>query len=158
MWWFSFPLPGWGGILRRMRRIGGAGLLVAVVLMFGAAGCGFSSGGSGEASGEASVSPSAMGVSEALAAYTAAAAPGCETADECQDLTAAKLVAAMDVRAAMKAEDPVKFAEPIGFVDLAEKRAEHYGMDNLGAKGNSFAVSQPLQKMVAWFREHPEAS
>ncbi|WP_148841410.1 hypothetical protein [Streptomyces sp. sk2.1] len=99
-----------------------------------------------------------MGVQEALDAYSTAAAPGCETADECQDLTAAKLVAAMDVRAAMKAEDPVKFGEPIGFVDLAEKRAEHYGMDNLGAKGNSFAVSQPLQQMVAWFREHPEAS
>ena len=148
-----------GGILRRMRRIRGLGTVVAVVLVFGAAGCGFSSGG-GEASGESTVSaqPSVMGVQEALDAYSTAAAPGCETADECQDLTAAKLVAAMDVRAAMKAEDPVKFGEPIGFVDLAEKRAEHYGMDNLGAKGNSFAVSQPLQQMVAWFREHPGAS
>ncbi|MFJ9683599.1 hypothetical protein ACIRP2_37045 [Streptomyces sp. NPDC101194] len=106
----------------------------------------------------ASPSASVIGVSEALDAYSAAAAPGCETADECQDLVTAKLDAAKDVRTAMKAEDPTKYQEPIGFVNLAEKRAEHYGMDNLGAKGNSFAVSQPLQQMVAWFREHPGAS
>ncbi|WP_329203956.1 hypothetical protein [Streptomyces sp. NBC_01435] len=105
-----------------------------------------------------SASPSVMGVQEALDAYSAAAAPGCETAPECQDLVTAKLAAAVDVRAAMKAKDPSKYGEPIGFVDLAEKRADHYGRDNLGAKGNSFAVSQPLQQMVAWFREHPAAS
>ncbi|MGW2844651.1 hypothetical protein [Streptomyces sp. NPDC001274] len=99
-----------------------------------------------------------MGVGEALDAYAAAAAPGCETADECQDLVSAKLAAAKDVRVAMKAKSAEGYREPIGFVDLAEKRAEHYGMDNLGAKGNSFAVSEPLQQMVAWFREHPEAS
>ncbi|MFE9491386.1 hypothetical protein ACFYNF_33950 [Streptomyces sp. NPDC006641] len=143
-----------------MKRMRGAGLAVVVALSFGAVGCGFSSGGSGEAGGESSVSatPSVMGVQEALDAYSAAAAPGCETAPECQDLVTAKLAAAVDVRAAMKAKGPSKYEEPIGFVDLAEKRADHYGRDNLGAKGNSFAVSQPLQQMVAWFREHPAAS
>ncbi|WP_371634460.1 hypothetical protein OG693_39535 (plasmid) [Streptomyces sp. NBC_01259] len=106
----------------------------------------------------ASPSESTMSVKEALDAYTAAAAPGCETAPECQDLVTAKLKAAVGVRAAMKAEDAARFEEPIGFVNLAEQRADHYGRDNLGAKGNSFAVSQPLQQMVAWFRQHPGAS
>lgn len=96
-----------------------------------------------------------MGVGDALDAYQEAAAPGCETADECQALVSAKLQAAVGVRVAMRAEDKVLFAEPIRLVNLAEQRAEHYGLDNLGAKGNSFAVSQPLQQMVAWFREHP---
>jgi hypothetical protein len=68
----------------------------------------------------------------------------------------AKLKAAVEVRSAMVAKDASLYAEPIGFVDLAEERADHYGRDNLGAKGNSFAVSQPLQEMVAWFRVHPE--
>ncbi|MFJ1900523.1 hypothetical protein [Streptomyces sp. NPDC088115] len=99
-----------------------------------------------------------MSVKEALDAYTAAAAPGCVTAPECQDLVTAKLKAAVGVRAAMKAEDADRFEEPIGFVNLAEERADHYGRDNLGAKGNSFAVSQPLQQMVAWFRQHPGVS
>ncbi|WP_333735178.1 hypothetical protein [Streptomyces sp. IBSBF 3010] len=69
----------------------------------------------------------------------------------------AKLKAAFGVRTAMRAEDAARFEEPIGFVNLAEERANHYGRDNLGAKGNSFAVAQPLQWMVAWFREHPGA-
>ncbi|MGW1409494.1 hypothetical protein [Streptomyces sp. NPDC002403] len=131
-----------------------------MVLAFGVAGCGSDDDGSsgGDSKASTSASPSVMGVQEALDAYSAAAAPGCETAPECQDLVTAKLKAAVDVRAAMKAKDPAKYGEPIGFVDLAEKRADHYGRDNLGAKGNSFAVSQPLQQMVAWFREHPAAS
>ncbi|MFF8422941.1 hypothetical protein [Streptomyces sp. NPDC015680] len=131
-----------------------------MVLAFGAAGCSSDGDGSSGGDSKASVSatPSVMGVQEALDAYSAAAAPGCETAPECQDLVTAKLAAAVDVRAAMKAMGPSKYEEPIGFVDLAEKRADHYGRDNLGAKGNSFAVSQPLQQMVAWFREHPAAS
>ncbi|MFF7476664.1 hypothetical protein [Streptomyces sp. NPDC008092] len=67
-----------------------------------------------------------------------------------------KLAAAVQVRDAMQARDPSTYAEPIGDVDRAERLADHYGRDNLGAKGNSFAVSTPLQEMVAWFREHPE--
>jgi hypothetical protein len=141
-----------------MRLMRGAGWAVAVVLAFGAAGCGSSgdSGGGGDKP-SASAKPSVMGVQEALDAYSAAAAPGCETAPECQDLVTAKLKAAVDVRAAMKAKDEARYEEPIGFVNLAEERADHYGRDNLGAKGNSFAVSEPLQQMVAWFREHPGA-
>ncbi|MEU6016982.1 hypothetical protein ABZ826_23905 [Streptomyces sp. NPDC047515] len=141
-----------------MRRVRAVGWAVVVVLCAAVTGCGTDGGGSGGEKPVASPSASVMGVDEALDAYTAAAAPGCETADECQDLVTAKLAAAKDMRAAMKAEGPAKYGEPIGFVDLAEKRAKHYGMDNLGAKGNSLAVSQPLQQMVAWFREHPEAS
>ncbi|MEV7691636.1 hypothetical protein ACFW1F_18100 [Streptomyces bungoensis] len=56
----------------------------------------------------------------------------------------------------MQAKDPSLYAEPIGFVKEAERRADHFGRDNLGAKGNSLAVSLPLQRMAAWFREHPE--
>ena len=97
-----------------------------------------------------------MGVPEALALYREAAAPGCETAEECQALVTAKLDAAGDVMAAMRADDPELYAEPIGLVETARGRAEHYGLNNLGAKGNSFAVSEPLQQMVAWFRGHPE--
>lgn len=67
-----------------------------------------------------------------------------------------KLAAAGDVRAAMKAKDPALYAVPIGFVDEAGRQADHYGRDNLAARGNMMAVSQPLQQMVAWFREHPE--
>ncbi|MGW1468566.1 hypothetical protein ACWCPT_29995 [Streptomyces sp. NPDC002308] len=146
-----------------MRRTRGVGLAVAAaVLMLGAAGCGSNGDATGTGDG-AGASPSVsadrvMGVREALDLYQEAAAPGCETADECQDLVTAKLAAAGDVMAAMRAQDPELFAEPIGFVETARARAEHYGLDNLGAKGNSFAVSEPLQQMVAWFREHPSAA
>jgi hypothetical protein len=68
-----------------------------------------------------------------------------------------KLAAADQVRDAMKAKDPTVYAEPIADVDQAEAQADHFGRDNLGAKGNSLAVGLPLQRMVAWFREHPEA-
>jgi hypothetical protein len=135
----------------------GAGCAVAVVLAFGAAGCGSDGDSGGGDKPSVSAKPSAMGVQEALDAYSAAAAPGCETAPECQDLVTAKLKAAVDVRSAMKAKDAARYEEPIGFVNLAEERADHYGRDNLGAKGNSFAVSKPLQQMVAWFRQHPGA-
>ena len=68
-----------------------------------------------------------------------------------------KLAAAERVRAAMKAKDPSTYAEPIGFVDQADAQADHFGRDSLGAKGNMLAVAAPLQRMVGWFREHPEA-
>jgi len=145
--------------MRRMRMLRVVGLAAGLVLGAGlVVGCGSEEGsGSGADGAEPSASVAVVGVEEALDAYREAAAPGCVTADECQDLVTAKLKAAVGVRSAMRAEDATKFAEPIGFVDLAEKRAEHYGLDNLGAKGNSLAVSQPLQQMVAWFREHPGA-
>lgn len=142
--------------MRMMRGVSVA--VVAAVLLVGAAGCRSDAGERGAAGSSASPSvEQVLGVREALALYQEAAAPGCETADECQELVLAKLAAAEDVLAAMRAEDEARFAEPIGFVETARARAEHYGLDNLGARGNSFAVSQPLQQMVAWFREHPEA-
>lgn len=67
-----------------------------------------------------------------------------------------KLAAADKVKAAMRAKDPSLYAEPIGYVDEADRQADHYGRDNLAARGNMLAVSVPLQRMVAWFREHPE--
>jgi hypothetical protein len=93
---------------------------------------------------------------EALAAYQAANASGCTDAADCQEFMTRKLAAAVAVRAAMQEKDPGLYAVPIGYVDQAEEQADHYGRDNLGAKGNSLAVSLPLQRMVAWFREHPE--
>lgn len=68
----------------------------------------------------------------------------------------AKLAAAGKVPSAMKAKNPALYAVPIGSVDKADRQADHYGRDYLGAKGNFFAVSQPLQRMTSWFGEHPE--
>lgn len=98
-----------------------------------------------------------MAPRDALEDYTAAGAAGCQTAPECQDLMTAKLAAAAKVRSAMTARDPALYAEPIGFVDEAERTADHYGRDNLGAKGNSLAVNLVLQKMTNWFAQHPQA-
>jgi hypothetical protein len=92
----------------------------------------------------------------AFEAYQSAAAPGCADADSCQELMTRELAAAVQVRDAMQAKDPTVYAVPIGYVNEAERQADHFGRDNLGAKGNSLAVSLPLQRMVAWFREHPE--
>ena len=147
-----------------MKRMGGAGWAVVVVLaLAGFAGCtsddsgsDAAGGGGTEKSGSPSVSaPAGPSVSEAFGAYTAAAAPGCMTAPECQDLMTAKLAAADKLKTAMQAKDPAAFAEPIRLVNLADERADHYGRDNLGAKGNSYAVDQPLRQMVTWFGEHP---
>ncbi|MFF0751999.1 hypothetical protein [Streptomyces sp. NPDC004267] len=93
---------------------------------------------------------------QALEAYEQATFSGCTTADDCQVFTTRQLAAAVEVREAMQAKGPSLYAVPIGYVNLAERRADHYGRDNLGAKGNGYAVSKPLQDMVAWFREHPE--
>ena len=98
-----------------------------------------------------------MSPRKALEAYEQATASGCTDADDCQEFMTRKLAAAVQVRDAMKAKDPGLYAEPIGFVNQAEAQADHYGRDNLGAKGNSLAVSLPLQRMVGWFRAHPEA-
>ncbi|MEU9014260.1 hypothetical protein AB0D12_31725 [Streptomyces sp. NPDC048479] len=139
-----------------MGRMGGAGRGVVAVVAIGVLAVGCSSGDSEpDAKPKSSASASVMSVGEAMDAYTAASAPGCTTAPECQQLVTDQLAAAVQVRTAMQAKDPAAYAEPIRMVSLAEERADHYGRDNLGAKGNSFAVSQPLQQMVAWFREHP---
>lgn len=127
-----------------------AGLLVL-------AGCG-GGGSDGHGGGKAAVSasPSVVSPREAFDAYQEATASGCTAAADCQEFMTRKLAAAERVRTAMKAEDPVLYREPIGDVDEAVRQADHYGRDSLGAKRNMLAVSLPLQRMVAWFREHPE--
>lgn len=92
----------------------------------------------------------------AFEAYQQATASGCTDVADCQEFMTRKLAAAQQVRQAMQAKDPGVYAVPIGYVDQAERQADHYGRDSLGAKGNMLAVSLPLQRMVAWFREHPQ--
>lgn len=138
-----------------MRRV----VVACSVVVLALAGC---SGGGG---GDASSSPSASAAvstsasvalpREAFDAYQAATVSGCTTADACQEFMTRKLAAAVQVRDAMQAKDADAYAVPIGYVDQAEAQADHYGRDSLGAKGNMLAVSLPLQRMVAWFREHP---
>ncbi len=141
-------------------RRGRAAVVVAVVVL-GLAGCsGGGDGGNPGPSGPASPAVSrsaAMAPRTAFEAYQAATASGCTDAADCQEFMTRKLAAAVEVREAMQAKDPAVYAVPIGYVAAAERQADHYGRDNLAARGNMLAVSLPLQQMVAWFREHPEA-
>lgn len=131
-----------------------AGAAVVVAL----AGCGGGDdGGSGKGESSkpaASRSPSAPAkqatVDEALDAYQKAAAAGCTDAPSCQDQMTAKLAAAKDLRVALTAEDRAAYEEPIRLIRRAESLADHYGRDNLGAKGNSLAVNQPVQQAISW--------
>lgn len=141
--------------MRDARRGWAAGLLVAAVVAL--SGCSGEGGGDGKPAASPSSSRAVVAPRKAFEAYEAATASGCTDADDCQQFMTTKLAAAVQVRDAMKAKDPAVYAEPIGYVDEAERQADHFGRDNLGAKGNSLAVSLPLQRMVAWFREHPEA-
>lgn len=146
-------------VMNRVRVWGTVVACAAVAVLV--AGC--SSGGGGGEDGKASASPSASASAaavsprEAFEAYQAATMSGCTDAASCQEFMTRKLAAAVQVRDAMEAKDPQLYAEPIGFVGQAEAQAEHYGRDNLAAKGNMLAVSVPLQRMVAWFRAHPQA-
>lgn len=93
---------------------------------------------------------------DAFEEYQQETASGCTDADDCQAFMTRKLAAADKVQAAMQAKDAALYAVPIGYVDEADRQADHYGRDNLAARGNMLVVSTPLQLMVAWFREHPE--
>ncbi|QBJ94436.1 hypothetical protein D0Z67_29130 (plasmid) [Streptomyces seoulensis] len=126
-------------------------MAAAVVL----AGCG-DGGGDAKPSSSPSASSRVVEPRSAFEVYQGVTAAGCTDADDCQAFMTRKLAAAVKVREAMQAKDSAVYAEPIGAVDEAERQADHYGRSNLGAKGNSLAVSLPLQRMVAWFREHPE--
>ncbi|MGW4270858.1 hypothetical protein ACWEGQ_00470 [Streptomyces seoulensis] len=144
--------------MRRSLRVGAAAAVVAVVLVLAGCGDGGSGEGGGKASASVSASPSVPSVMprDALEAYEEETASGCTDADDCQEFMTRKLAAAVRVRDAMRAKDPSLYALPIGFVDEAERQADQYGRDNLAARGNMLAVSTPIQRMVAWFREHPE--
>jgi hypothetical protein len=134
-----------------------AGVAAALVALAGCGGDG--GGGEGKASGSPSVAVSAspsVAPRDALAEYQRAGYAGCTDAPSCQELMTSRLAAAVRVRDAMQAKNPSLYAVPIGLVDEAERRADHYGRDSLGARGNMAAVMQPLTEMTAWFGEHPE--
>lgn len=151
-------MPGMGW----MRAVGIAVVLALAVGGVSACGGGDGGGGAGP-SRTSSVSASSTGSAaavveprDALAAYEEATASGCTDAADCQAFMTRKLAAAGKVRAAMQAKDPSLYALPIGYVDAADAQADHFGRGNLAARGNMLAVAAPLQRMVAWFREHPE--
>lgn len=129
--------------------------VAAVLVLSGCSGGGDGGGGKGSASPSVSAKP-AVSPRDALEAYEQETASGCTDAADCQAFMERKLAAAEAVRAAMQAKDASLYAVPIGYVDEADRQADHYGRDNLAARGNMLAVSTPLQRMVAWFREHPE--
>lgn len=144
--------------MESLRRVGTLAAAVAVVVTVAGCGGGDDGGGSGKdskpSSSSAPAKPTsqrpAVTVDEALAAYQKAAAAGCTDAPSCQDQMTAKLKAAKDLRVALAAEDRAAYAEPIRLIQRAESLADHYGRDNLGAKGNSLAVNQPLQQAISW--------
>ncbi|MFE7329411.1 hypothetical protein ACFU8W_31410 [Streptomyces sp. NPDC057565] len=89
---------------------------------------------------------------DAFEEYQRETVSGC--GDDCQEFMERKLDAAVKVREAMEEKDPSLYAVPIGYVAQAERQANHYGRDTIGV--NMLPVSMPLQRTVAWFREHPE--
>lgn len=147
--------------MRRSRCVGVAAAVVTAVIVLGGCGGG-SDGGSGKDGGKpsasVSVSPTVASVAprDALAEYEQETASGCTDATDCQEFMTRKLAAAVRVRDAMRAKDPSLYAVPIGYVDEAVRQADDFGRDNLAARGNMLAVATPIQRMVAWFREHPE--
>lgn len=141
--------------MRRTRGVGAAAVVAAGLLLV--AGC--SSGRGEDGAGKAAPSPSgvrsstpARTVEEALERYSEITASGCTDAPDCQRFMTAKLAAAEELRVAMVAESPARYAEPIRDLEEASRRADHFGRDNLGAKGNSFAVSQPVEEAIGWLR------
>lgn len=129
--------------------------MAAVVVLSLVGGCsGGAEGGGGKASAGPSAavsSPAVMGVDEALSQYQEVTAPGC-SAEDCTAFMEAKLGAARDLRLALAAEDGARFAEPIRDLRQGEEAADHYGWDNLNARGNSAAVNLPIQRAIAWLR------
>jgi hypothetical protein len=95
-----------------------------------------------------------MSVEDAYREYQATMGPGCTTADECQELMTKRLAAVDDMRAAMQAADPTRYAVPIEAAERADRVADQYGRDNLGAVGNMQAVMGPVQEVVSWYATH----
>lgn len=140
--------------MSRVRVVRVAVAAAAVLSLVG--GC---SGGGDEGDGKASPKPSArassspatLSVDEALSRYQEVTAAGCSE-DDCTKFMEQKLGAARDLRHALEAEDKARFAEPIADLRRGEEAADHYGWDNLNARGNSAAVNVPIQQAVAWLR------
>lgn len=141
--------------------MGVAAAVAAAVVVLGGCWGGSDSGSGGgvtklPVAGTASTSAPAVSPRDAFEAYQQETASGCTGADDCQTFMTRKLAAADKVREAMQVKNASLYAVPIGYVAEADQQADHYGRDNLAARGNMLAVSTPLQRMVAWFREHPE--
>lgn len=139
-------------------------MLAAAGIVLGAAGCG-SGGDDGapKATASASSTTSAASATPPLAAmspedaYTAlqqAMTPGCTTVKECQQLMALRLSAVDDMRDAMKTADPKKYATPIADAERADRLADQFGHDQLGAAGNMQQIMGPIQSVVRWYATH----
>ncbi|MCX5001003.1 hypothetical protein [Streptomyces longwoodensis] len=144
--------------MRMLRRVGLIAVVAAAGVVLSACG-GSDGGGEGGGSPAPSLSMSAepvVGPRDALEDFQRAGYSGCSDGPSCQTLVTRELAAADGVRAAMQAKNPTLYAVPIGLVDEANRRADHFGRDNLSAKGNMALVRQPLLQMERWFGEHPE--
>ncbi|MFB7867344.1 hypothetical protein [Streptomyces sp. NPDC056069] len=140
--------------MRHVRRVGAVVAGIAAVALV--AGCSSDSEDGAAPSSTVSASASAQSVDDALDPFKRAVNASCATADECQAKMTNALAAADELRTAMRAKDPQLYLEPIGLVNLSEERADHYGRDNLGAKGNSYITLKPLLDVNEWFALHPE--
>lgn len=146
----------------RKRATGWAAVLAAAGIALGTAGCG--SGGDDDGAPKttatASSTPAAASTTPALAAmspedaYAAlqqAMTPGCTSVEECQQLMTLRLSAVDDMRDALKVADPAKFAEPIADAERADRLADQFGHDQLGAAGNMQQLMGPIQSVVRWY-------
>jgi hypothetical protein len=146
------------GMVRMSRARGWAVAAAAAGTVLVVAGCG---GGGGDDKPATSAPPSsttqpattapAMSLEDAFTEYQQTMGPGCSTVEDCQTLMTARLAAVDDMRAAMVAADPARYAVPIAEAERADRVAQQYGADNLGAAGNMQAVMQPIQAVVSWY-------
>lgn len=127
---------------------------VVFVGLVAVSGCG--SGGSDGSGGGKTAAPSvsttaaAVSIDEAMREYQRAAAPGCSDAPGCQQSMTEELAALADLKTALVAEDPARWAPAIHDIERAERQADIYGRDNLGAKGNALAVTIPMERAVSY--------
>jgi hypothetical protein len=139
-------------MLLAMTHARGKGIAVAAVLATALmSGCGGGDDGAKTDKPAASASQAPkVSVDDALIAYQAEAEGSCTDAPSCQDLMTHKLKAAKHLRVAMAAEDKTKYAEPVRMIRRAERLADHYGPEGMGAKGAYAAVQQPLEQATTW--------
>ncbi|MEZ7005683.1 hypothetical protein [Streptomyces sp. AD55] len=137
-----------------MRTVRGVGAAVAAAVLV-LSGCSGSGGGGGGP--EASVSAGrVVEPREALEEYEKVAAAGCRDEGDCRFFVQRKLTAAVYVKDTMLAKDASLYSVPAEYVRVAEREAARIGEADLGLPVSVEAVSEPLRRMVGWFRDHPE--